>query len=146
VYAGYQHNPPGIAFLGKKTWTPGKNLGKFIAVTFGVPPREQAAILESISQAVSQTVPLVLGAIKEHPEFGDIGKRMLLAWQEGVTGLRDNRVYALGDWPAGKVFAGISDPPKLEKTSVPIGRSPLLAARTDRAARLKKKALSPTPQ
>src|SRR5271155_1997825 len=30
VYAGYQHNPPGIGFLGKKTWTPGKNLMKFV--------------------------------------------------------------------------------------------------------------------
>jgi serine/threonine-protein kinase HipA len=130
VYAGYQHNPPGIGFLGKKTWTPGKNLGKFIAGTFGIPAREQSAILESISQAVSQTAPLVLQAMEEHPEFRDIGKRMLLAWQEGVTGLRDDRLYALGPWPAGKVFAGISDPPKLENTSSVIGRSPLLAARS----------------
>jgi serine/threonine-protein kinase HipA len=145
VYAGYQHTRQESHFWAKDL-DPGQESREFIAVTFGVPPREQAAILESISQAVSQTVPLVLGAIKGHPEFGDIGKRMLLAWQEGVTGLQDNRVYALGDWPAGKVFAVISDPPKLEKTSVPIGRSPLLAARTDRAARLKKKALSPTPQ
>jgi len=130
VYAGYQHNPPGIGFLGKKTWTPGKNLGKFIAGTFGVSAREQSVILESISDAVSQAVPLVLQAMEEHPEFKDIGKRMLLAWQEGVTGLREDRVYGLGDWPAGKVFAGISDPPKLEPTSSVIGRSPLLADRS----------------
>jgi hypothetical protein len=25
VYAGYQHNPPGISFLGKKTWFPGND-------------------------------------------------------------------------------------------------------------------------
>ncbi len=31
VYAGYRQNPPGISFLGKKTWAPGKNLSKFIA-------------------------------------------------------------------------------------------------------------------
>jgi serine/threonine-protein kinase HipA len=130
VYAGYQDNSPGIGFLGKKTWTPGKNLGKFIAATFGISAREQSVILESISEAVAQTVPLVLQAIEEHPEFKDIGKRMLLAWQEGVTGLREDRAYALGDWPAGKVFAGISDPPKLEKTSLVIGRSPLLADRS----------------
>jgi serine/threonine-protein kinase HipA len=91
VYAGYQDNPPGIGFLGKKTWTPGKNLGKFIAATFGISAREQSVILESISEAVAQTVPLVLQAIEEHPEFKDIGKRMLLAWQEGVTGLREDR-------------------------------------------------------
>lgn len=31
----------------------------------------------------------------EHPGFADTGKRMLLAWEEGVTSLRDKRVYAL---------------------------------------------------
>lgn len=41
VYAGFQHNPPGIEFMGKKTWTPGKNLQKFIAGTFGIQPRSK---------------------------------------------------------------------------------------------------------
>ena len=53
AYAGFQHNPPGIEFMGKKTWTPGKNLQKFIAATFGVPAREQAAMVEAISDAVA---------------------------------------------------------------------------------------------
>lgn len=129
VYTGYQHNPPGIAFLGKKTWTPGKNLSKFIASTFGIPPREQAAILERISDSVADTVPLVRKKMSELPEFRNIGKRMLLAWQEGVTGLRDHHVYAVGEWPANKVFEGISDPPKLEMPRPVIGRSPLLSSR-----------------
>ena len=30
--------------------------------------------------------------------FEDIGKRMLLAWNEGVTGLRGKRVYSLQEW------------------------------------------------
>ena len=33
VYAGYQHNPPAIEFMGKKTWAPDKNLQRFIAAT-----------------------------------------------------------------------------------------------------------------
>jgi serine/threonine-protein kinase HipA len=126
VYAGYQNNPPGIGFLGKKTWTPGKNLSKFIAGTFGIPAREQSIILESISDSVAETVPLVREKMVEHSDFRDIGKRMLLAWQEGVTGLRDRRVYAVGDWPANKAFEGISDPPKLQSRPTVIGRSPLL--------------------
>lgn len=123
VYAGYQHNPPGIGFSGKKTWTPGKNLLKFIAGTLGIPAREQSVILESISDSVAETVPLVREKMAEHPNFRDIGKRMLLAWQEGVTGLRDPRVYAVGDWPANKVFEGISDAPRLENATGVIGRS-----------------------
>ena len=97
VYAGYQHNPPGISFSGKKTWIPGKNLGKFIAGTFGIPAREQAVLLESISDAVADTVPLVHEKMKDLPAFRDVGKRMLLRWQEGITGLRDRRAYAAGD-------------------------------------------------
>lgn len=133
VYAGYQHNPPGIGYLGKKTWTPAKNLMKFIAGTFGIPAREQSIILESICDSVAETVPLVREKMAEHPGFRDIGKRMLLAWQEGVTGLRDRRVYAAGDWPANKAFEGISDPPKLETARSAVGRSPLLGDRSRRS-------------
>jgi serine/threonine-protein kinase HipA len=137
VYAGYQYNPPGIGFLGKKTWTPGKNLMKFVTGTFGIPAREQSVILESISDSIAETVPLVCEKMAEHPGFRDIGKRMLLAWQEGITGLRDRRVYAVGDWPANQVFEGISDPPKLEAPRSVVGRSPLLSDRSKRTAQRK---------
>ncbi len=46
VYAGFQHNPPGVGFMGKKTWAPGKNLQKFIAANFGIQPREQLATVD----------------------------------------------------------------------------------------------------
>jgi serine/threonine-protein kinase HipA len=133
VYAGYQHNPPGISFLGKKTWTPGRNLMRFIASTFGIPQREQSIILESISDAVSEGVPLVREKMKEHPAFRDIGKRMLQSWNEGVTGLRDERIYAAGKWAGAKSLEGVSDPPKLEKLPAAIGRSPLLGRKSKRA-------------
>ena len=55
---------------------------------------------------------------------------MLLAWQEGVTGLRDRRIYAIGDWPANKAFEGISDPPKLESPRSVVRPSPLLGDRS----------------
>nr|HPH70230.1 type II toxin-antitoxin system HipA family toxin [Kofleriaceae bacterium] len=93
VYAGYQHNPPGIEFMGKKTWAPGKNLQRFIAATFGIPPREQTQIIEAISDAVADVAPQVRQAMRQHAGFEDIGKRMLMAWAEGVRGLRDQRTY-----------------------------------------------------
>jgi serine/threonine-protein kinase HipA len=130
VYAGYQDNPPGISFLGKKTWTSGKNLGRFIATTFGIPLKEQGLILEAISDSVADTVPLVEAKRNELPAFREIGKRMLLSWQEGITGLRDHRVYASGEWPANKLFEGLSDTPPLKTPRAPIGRSPLLGARS----------------
>lgn len=131
VYAGYQHNPPGISFGGKKTWTPGKNLSKFIAATFGIPLREQSEMVERISDSMAEVVPLVRNKISEVPEFRDTGKRMLLAWQEGVRGLRDGRVYSVGDWHADRVFDGISDVPRLQPSRSVVGRSPLLGGRSN---------------
>lgn len=129
VYAGFQHNPPGIEFMGKKTWTPGKNLQKFIAATFGIQPREQQHMVQAISDAVADVGPQVRAAMTQHPGFEDIGKRMLMAWADGVQGLRDQRVYAVGDWTAGDAFEGFSAPPKLKTKQAKIGRSPLLGDR-----------------
>jgi len=46
-----------------------------------------------------------------------------------VQGLRDARVYAVGDWKAGEAFEGLSAPPKLVSPREKIGRSPLLGQR-----------------
>ncbi len=129
VYAGFQHNPPAIEFMGKRTWAPGKNLPKFIAATFGIQPKEQQHMVQAISDAVADVAPQVRQAMAQHPGFEDIGRRMLLAWAEGVRGLRDARVYALGDWQAGEAFEGFSTPPKLAMPQEKIGRSPLLGKR-----------------
>jgi serine/threonine-protein kinase HipA len=126
AYAGYQHNPPGIGFMGKKTWAPGKTLQKFIAAYFGIEAKEQSEIVEAISDAVSDTAPQVREAMKAHPQFVDIGKRMLIAWREGVSALRDQRMYALGGWKPGRAMSGFSDPPKLENLRTVVGRSELL--------------------
>ena len=129
VYVGFQHNPPGIEFMGKKTWAPGKNLQKFIAATFGIQPKEQLQMVAAISDAVADVGPQVRKAMQQHPAFEDVGKRMLMAWAEGVQGLRDQRVYAIGDWSGGDAFAGFSLPPKQKSEAVKTGRSPLLGKR-----------------
>lgn len=129
VYAGFQHNPPAIEFMGKKTWTPGKNLQKFIAITFGIQPKEQLQMVEAISDAVSDVAPQVRQAMAQHPGFEDVGKRMLLAWAEGVRGLRDQRVYGMPDWASGNAFEGFAAPPKQKSPRTRIGRSPLQGMR-----------------
>lgn len=129
VYANYENNPPGIAFMGKKTWNPGKNLERFIATEFGIKRSEQAAMVDAITQAVSDTGPAVRAAMKDHPNFADTGKRMLLAWQEGIASLRDKRTYSLGMASLGESFTGFSDPPKLKGEKFVLGRSELLGRR-----------------
>ncbi len=133
VYAGYQFNPPGISFGGKKTWLPGKNLSKFIAGTFGVPTRDQVKIVERISDAISDASSQVREMTNRFADFRDTGKRMLTTWNEGITGLRDRRVYDMSSWSPNEAIQGFSDPPKLESPRRAIGRSPLLGNRSKRS-------------
>ncbi len=96
VYAGYRNSPPAISFMGKKTWAPGRTLERFIAATFGIAAKEQVKIIDAIGDAVSVTAVQVREAMAAHPGFADTGKRMLISWHEGVSGLRNPRTYAMG--------------------------------------------------
>ena len=129
AYPDYARNPPAISFMGKKTWTPGKSLHTFITATFGLPLREQVEIVGRIAAAMADVGPLVREAMTEHPGFVEIGKRMLQAWQEGICGLRDKRVYALPEAVLGEAFTGFSDPTPVEPERTVLGRSELLAGR-----------------
>lgn len=129
VYANYQDNPPGISFMGRKTWLPGKTLGTFITSTFGIPQREQKEIVERISDSVADTAPAVRELMVGLAGFKDTGKRMLTAWRAGVRVLRDRRMYALSPSNSSKAFEGISDPPKLRSPRKVVGHSELLAVR-----------------
>lgn len=126
VYAGYQHNPPAISIMGKKTWLPGKTLPRFIAGTFGIPEREQKVAVEQIGDAVADTAKAVRETMNGLAGFKDTGKRMLAAWKEGVNQLRDSRMYGLSEWKPVKEFEAISDAPKLVSSRKIMGRSELL--------------------
>jgi serine/threonine-protein kinase HipA len=129
VYAGYQHNPPGISFSGRKTWSPGKTLSNFIASTFGISVKMQSAIVESISDAISDTAPQVRSAMEAYVEFKEIGARMLFTWNAGVNGLRSQREYSLPPRTPSAVFDGMTDLPELTNPDGSAGRSEGLARR-----------------
>lgn len=129
AYADYANNPPAIAFMGRKTWDPGKALKTFITAGFGVAAREQAGIVEQIGAAMAETGPRIREAMAEHPGFVEIGKRMLLAWQEGLASLRSKRVYAMSSVSLGDAFVGFSDPKPVKTMRKVIGRSDLLGKR-----------------
>ena len=126
AYPEYANNPPAISFMGRKTWDPGKSLQTFITATFGVTVREQAELVDQIATAMTAVGPQVRAAMVEHPDFAEIGKRMLHNWQEGVAGLRDKRTYALGDVSLGDAFIGFSDLEPVKAKRHVIGRSDLI--------------------
>ena len=126
AYPDYQNHPPGISFMGKKTWDPGKNLHTFITATFGISLREQAQIVDRIAVAMAEVGSMVRASMEEHPGFREIGKRMLLAWHQGIDGLCSKRTYGLGDAMLGEAFSGFSDPLPVKPARNVIGRSDLL--------------------
>ncbi|MGY0559147.1 type II toxin-antitoxin system HipA family toxin [Luteimonas sp. A277] len=126
AYPDYARNPPGISLMGKKTWDPGRNLQTFLTAAFGLSARDQVEIVEKIATAMAEVGPKVREAMDEHPGFVEIGKRMLLAWQEGIGGLRHNRIYAIGEAELGEAFTNFSDPQPVKTGRQVIGRSGLL--------------------
>lgn len=128
AYANYAKNPPGISLGGTKTWEPRAAMRNQINQVFGVSAHEQKQIVERIGQAVSEVAPQVREAMVMHPGFHEIGKRMLLAWNEGVSSLRNQRLYALGAIDMGAAFSGLSDPDPATPPRQVVGRSDLLKA------------------
>jgi len=126
AYADYKDNPPAIALGGRKTWMPGKQLQQLVTTTFGVTARDQKLMVERIGEALVDVGPQVRMAMEEHPGFSDVGKRMLVAWGEGIAGLRDKRVYSMGTVDLGAAFRDFSDPQLVKSSRSVIGRSDLL--------------------
>jgi serine/threonine-protein kinase HipA len=126
AYVDYRDRPPGLQLAGKKTWTPGTTLSRPLVATFGVAVQEQRRMVEAISDAAKSVAPEVREAMKRHRGFEDVGKRMLLAWQEGVSGLRE--LYGLDPWKAGAAFQ-LTAPARKKRNRRVIGHSELLATR-----------------
>lgn len=125
AYPDYARNPPAISLGGRKTWEPGKVLERTLLSVFNVTARDQRAIVEQISQAIEDIAPAVREAMAQHEGFHEIGKRMLLAWQQGMQTLLGKQVYNMGSAVRGESFHGLSDPEPGNPRRDVIGRSDL---------------------
>lgn len=125
AYPDFARNPPAISLGGRKTWEPGKLLERALLSVFNVPAREQRAIVEQIGQAIDEVAPTVRDAMAQHAGFHEIGKRMLLAWQQGMQTLLGKQVYGIGSPLLGESFRGLSDPEPVKPRRDLIGRSDL---------------------
>lgn len=122
----------GLKARTSRTWCTGcKSLQRFIATVFGIALKEQAQVVEAISDTVTDVGLHVRQAMTTHPAFADIGKRTLLAWFEGVEGLRSEGCVPLAIWKAGAAIEGFSLPVKPHDPVAKnkIGRSPLFGRR-----------------
>lgn len=130
AYPEYAQNGPGLSLEGRKTWTPGKSLERFLLVRLGIQVRKQREMLERLGDASLEVSKEVLKAMKAFQGFDDVGKAMLHCWNEGLNSLREG-AQAQSPTKLTKAIAeaGLGEyrPSKRKKTR--LGRSPLLGKR-----------------
>ena len=78
---------PALSLAGTKKWWPRKVLERFAAAYLSLPVGTVSATFSRIAEAVTETRGTIPGYIAEHPEFREIGERMMAEWDEGVKGL-----------------------------------------------------------
>jgi len=78
---------PALSLAGTKKWWPRKMLERFAVAYLSLPAGTVSATLSRMAEAVTETRGMIPGYIAEHPEFHEIGERMMAEWDEGVNGL-----------------------------------------------------------
>ena len=76
---------PALSLAGTKKWWPRKILEKFALTHLALPVGKVGHIFEEVAEGVTDTRGMLSAYMEEHPEFRDMGSRMLAAWNEGVT-------------------------------------------------------------
>lgn len=74
-----------LTLNGSTQWPTAKELRKLGETRAGGTPAKIRQILERIADAMHETIPKVRSYMRRHPEFADIGKRMLREWETGVN-------------------------------------------------------------
>jgi serine/threonine-protein kinase HipA len=129
AYADYAQNSPGLTLAGRRTWRPGKSLEIFLQERCGVRPAQTYARAARICAAMTAVAPEVLAATDRHPAFREVGKRMLLAWNDGMQSLKLEKSWQLPDLTDFLSSSRLSEPERMRVPRNVIGRSNLLPDR-----------------
>ncbi len=78
---------PALSLAGTKKWWSRKVLERFAVTHLSLPIGAISDVFTRIAEAVTETRAMIPGYIAEHPEFREIGERMMTQWDEGVSGL-----------------------------------------------------------
>ena len=78
---------PALSLAGTKKWWPRKMLERFAVSYLSLPAATVSTIFSCLAEAVMETRAMIPGYIAEHPDFREIGERMMAGWDEGVKGL-----------------------------------------------------------
>ena len=120
AYPEFRQDLPALTLYGKRAWASGKLLARYAAQWLSLPSKLAMDAVEETSTAVVAVAPRVAEAVDRHPWFREIGKRMLDAWEAGVSGIRPG---AKAPATRGKLreSLGLSDAARLPKRRNPYG-------------------------
>jgi serine/threonine-protein kinase HipA len=62
-------------------------LEQFAVAHLSLPAKTVSAVFSRMAEAVTETRAMIPGYITLHPEFREIGERMMAVWNDGVNGL-----------------------------------------------------------
>ena len=128
AYADYSQNLPGMLLGGRRSWRPGKSLEIYLQTSCNLGPMQVKLRAEKICESMVEVTPHVIEATKYHPSFREIGKRMLILWNEGMNSLRLQKTWMLPDLKNQMQDSQLSAPKKKARRER-VGRSPLLGRR-----------------
>ncbi len=72
-----------LTLNGSAKWPTAKELRKLGETRAGATPAHVRQMLERIGEAIQETTTEVRSYVKQHPEFAEIGQRMLQEWESG---------------------------------------------------------------
>ncbi len=76
---------PALSLAGTKKWWPRKILEKFALTHLALPVGKVGQLFEEVAEGVNDTRSMLSAYMAGHPEFREVGGRMLAAWDEGVA-------------------------------------------------------------
>jgi serine/threonine-protein kinase HipA len=80
---------PALTLGGTKKWWPRKALERFAVAHLSLPVKKVSDMFSRTAEAVMETRETIPGYISDHPEFREIGERMMGQWEEGVRAMRE---------------------------------------------------------
>jgi len=82
-----KHDVPALSLAGTKKWWPRKMIERFAMAHLFLSVGTIHQIVERVADAVTETQKLIPEYCNDHPQFREVGERMMAIWEEGVNGL-----------------------------------------------------------
>jgi serine/threonine-protein kinase HipA len=124
AYPEHVGDIPGLTLAGKKVWRAGKFLRQYGAGRLSLTSAQMTHCIEAVQTAITDTAPQVRELADTYPEFREIGKRMLIEWQQGALDITPAVTAKSRVGGTFKGSVGLSDTGKPGKVKKTVYRNP----------------------